>query len=80
MAEPARQFSFWVFDNFGKVYVSIEDLAVRRMYVETEQATFHVQSAYTNLPNKWFFLPTAPSNTVLQMVDNPMKHTIIWHN
>ena len=34
IAEPAQPFSLWVFDNFGKEYVSIEDLAVRRMYVD----------------------------------------------
>ena len=31
MAEPAKQFSHLVFDNYSRVYVSIEDLAVRRM-------------------------------------------------
>ena len=34
MAEPAQQFSLRVFDNFSKVYVSIEDFAVKRMYVD----------------------------------------------
>ena len=40
MAEPAQPFSLWVFDNFGKVYVSIEDLAVRRMYVDPDRLHF----------------------------------------
>ena len=29
-----------MFDNFGKVYVSIEDLAVRRMYVDPDRLLF----------------------------------------
>ena len=37
LAEPAQPVSLWVFDNFGKVYVSIEDLAVRRMYVAPDR-------------------------------------------
>ena len=40
MAEPARQFSLWVFDNFGKVHVSIEHLAVRIMYVDPDRLLF----------------------------------------
>ena len=40
MAEPAQPFSLWVFDNFGKVYVSIEDLAVWRMYVDPDRLLF----------------------------------------
>ena len=40
MAEPAQPFSLWVFDNFGKVYVSIEDLAVRRIYVDPDRLLF----------------------------------------
>ena len=40
MAESAQPFSLWAFDNFGKVYVSIEDLAVRRMYVDPDRLLF----------------------------------------
>ena len=40
MAEPAQPFSLWVFDNFGKVYVSTEDLAVRRMYIDPDRLLF----------------------------------------
>ena len=40
MAEPVQQFSILVFDNFGNVYVSIEDLAVRRMYVDPDRLLF----------------------------------------
>ena len=40
MTEPAQPFSLWVFDNFSKVYVSIEDLAVRRMYVDPDRLLF----------------------------------------
>ena len=48
MAEPAQQFSLWVFGNFSKVYVEIGDLTVRRIYV---------RSTYSNILNI-FFLPT----------------------
>ena len=40
IAEPAQQFSLWVFDNFSKVYVSVEDLAVKRMYVDPDRLLF----------------------------------------
>ena len=40
MAETAQPFSLWVIDNFGKVYVSIEDLVVRRMYVNPDRLRF----------------------------------------
>ena len=40
MAEHKQQISLWVFDNFGKVYVSIEDLAARRMYVDPDRLLF----------------------------------------
>ena len=40
VAEPAQQFSLCVFDNFGKVNISIEDLAVRRMYVDPDRLLF----------------------------------------
>ena len=40
MAEPAQPFSLWVFDNFGKVYGSMEDLAFRRMYVDPDRILF----------------------------------------
>ena len=40
MYEPEQQFSFEVFDNFSKVYVSVEDLAVRRMYVDQDRLLF----------------------------------------
>ena len=35
--EPEQQFSFDVFDNFSKVYVSVEDLAVRRIQVDPDR-------------------------------------------
>ena len=57
MAEPALTFSLWVFDNFGKIYVSIEDFAVRRMYVDPDRL-FHVRRTYPNILNKWVCLPT----------------------
>ena len=40
MAEPAQPFSLWVFDNFGKVYGSMEELAFRRMYVDPDRLLF----------------------------------------
>ena len=40
MAEPAQPFALSVFDNFGKVYVSIEDLAIRRIYVDPDRLLF----------------------------------------
>ena len=40
MAEPAQQFYLWVFDNFGKVYVPTEVLAVRKMYVDPDRLLF----------------------------------------
>ena len=38
--ETEHQFSFEVFDNFGKVYVSFEDLAVRIMHVDPDRLLF----------------------------------------
>ena len=35
--KPEQQFSFVVFDNFSKVYVSVGDLAVRKMHVEPDR-------------------------------------------
>ena len=40
MVELAQQFSLWVFGNVGKVYVSIEDLAVRKIYVNPDGLLF----------------------------------------
>ena len=35
-----QQFSFEVFDNVSKVYVSVEDLVVRRMFVDLDRLLF----------------------------------------
>ena len=40
MSEPAQQFSLWVFDSFGNVYISIEDLPVRGTYVDPDRLLF----------------------------------------
>ena len=40
MAELAQQFSLSVFGSFRKVYVTIKDLAVRRMYVDPDRLLF----------------------------------------
>ena len=37
MYEPEHHFSFEVFDNFSKVAVSVEDLAVRIMYADLDR-------------------------------------------
>ena len=38
--EPEQQFSFEAFDNFSKDYVSVEDLAVRRVHVDPDRLLF----------------------------------------
>ena len=45
-----------MFDIFDKVYVSIEDLAVRRMHVDLDRLLFMFDEP--NILNKWFCLPT----------------------
>ena len=59
-----------MFDNFSKVYESIEDLAVKRMYVDPD-----VRSTYPNISNKGFSLPTVKS--VLQIAANLTKYRVI---
>ena len=68
MAKRAQPFSLWVFDNFGKVYVSIEDLAVRRMYVDPDRLLFMFDEPILFWINVFVY---PPSNVVLLMVANP---------
>ena len=64
-----------MFDNFGKVYVSIEDLAVRRMYVDPDRLLFMFDETILIFKINVFVYP--PSNTVLKMAANPTKNTVI---
>ena len=75
MAEPAEHFSLWVFNIFGKVYVSVEDLAVRRMYVDPDRLLFMFDQPVLIFKINEFFYP--PSNAILQMAANPTKNTVI---
>ena len=75
MAEPAQPFSLCVFDNFGKVYVSVEYLAVRRMYVDPDRLLLMFDEPILIFQINGFVYP--PSNAVLQMTANPTKDTVI---
>ena len=46
MAEPAQQFSLGVFENSGKVYISTENLAVRRIYLDPDRLLFMFDQPY----------------------------------
>ena len=52
MAEPAKQFSLRVFDDFSKVYATSEDLSVRRMYVNPSRLLFMFDQLNLNILNK----------------------------
>ena len=63
-----------MFDNFGKVHVSIEHLAVRIMYVDPDRLLFMFDKPILIFRINvvvFFFYP--PSNAVLQMATNPTK-------
>ena len=64
-----------MFDNFGKIYVSTEDLAVRKMYVDPDWLLFMFDQPVLIFKINEFFYP--PSNAVLQMAANPTKNTVI---
>ena len=64
-----------MFDNFGKVYVSIEDLAVRRIYVDPDKLLFMFDEPILIFKINVFVYP--PSNAVLKMAANPTKNTVI---
>ena len=66
-----------MFDNFGKVYVSIKDLAVRRIYVDPDRLLFMISEPILIFKINVFVYP--PSNAVLKSAANPTKITVIRH-
>ena len=64
-----------MFDSFGKVYILIKDLAVRRMYVDPDSLLFMFYLPTLIIYINEFLYP--PSNVVLKMATNPMKNTVI---
>ena len=57
--DPEQQFSFDVFDDFSKVYVSVEDLAVRRMHVDPDRQLFMFnERILIILKSDSFYLPS----------------------
>ena len=58
-------------DNFSKVYVSVEDLAVRRMHVDPERLLFMFdERILIFLKSDIFYLPSVKTPT---MAANPLK-------
>ena len=73
--ETEHQFSFEVFDNFSKVYVSVEDLAVRIMHVDPDRLLFVFdERILIFLKSDSFFLPSVKTP---KMATNPLKKTEI---
>ena len=73
--ETEHQFSFEVFDNFSKVYVSIEDLAVRIMHVDPDRLLFMFdERILIFLKSDSFYLPSVKTP---KMAANPLKKTEI---
>ena len=73
--EPEHQFSFEVIENFGKVYVSLEDLAVRRMHVDSDrQILMFDDSIIIFLKSHSFYLLSVKT---LKLAANPLKKTKI---
>ena len=64
-----------MFDNFGKVYVSIEYLAVRTIYVDPDRLLFMFDETILIFYINVFIYPL--SNAVLKMAANPTKNTVI---
>ena len=74
--EAEHQFSFEVFDNFSKVYVSVEDLAVRIMHVDPDRLLFMFdERILIVLTSDSFYLPSVKTP---KMAANPLKKTEIW--
>ena len=73
--EPEHQFSFEVIDNFSKVYVSVEDLAVRRMHVDPDRLLFMYDDRILIFFKKSnsFYLPSVKTP---KMAANPLKKTV----
>ena len=59
-----------MFDNFSKVYVSVEDLAVRRMHVDPDRLLFMFDERILDS----FYLPLVKTT---KMAVNPLKKTEI---
>ena len=73
--ETEHQFSFEVFDNFSKVYVSVEDLAVRIMHVHPDRLLFMFdERILIFLKSDSFYLPSVKTR---KMAANPLKKTEI---
>ena len=64
-----------MFDNFSKVYVSVEDLVVRRMHVDPDRLLFMFnERILIFLKNDSFYQPSVKTP---KMVANPLKKTKI---
>ena len=64
-----------MFDNFSKVYVSVEDLAVRIMHVDPDWLLFmYVLRILISLKSDSFYLPSVITP---KMAANPLKKTEI---
>ena len=62
-------------DNFSKVYVSVEDLAVRRMHVDSDRLLFMFdERILIFLKSDIFYLPSVKTP---KMAANPLKKTVI---
>ena len=62
---------FEVTDNFSKVYVSVEDLAVRRMHVDPDRLPFMFdERIQIFLKSDIFHLPSVKTP---KMAENPLK-------
>ena len=62
-------------DNFSKVYVSVEDLAVRRMHVDPDRLLLMFdERILIFLKNDSFYLPSFKTP---KMAANPLKKTEI---
>ena len=65
-----------MFDNFSKVYVSVEDLEVRRMHVDLDRLLFMFDdNILIFLKSDSFYLPSPKTQ---KMAANPLKKTEIW--
>ena len=68
-----HQFSFEVFDNFSKVCVSVEDLAVRIMHVDPDRLLFMFdERILIFLKSDSFYLQSVKTP---KMAANPLKKT-----
>ena len=64
-----------MFDNFSKVYVSVEDLAVRILHVDPDRLLFMIdERILIFLKSDSFYLPSVKTP---KMAANPLKKTEI---